>query len=517
MKSISYLRIGFAVTIYLFVLNIVSNSSLESIYLSVVPALIFFLLMLILGLIHKYIYKLVLIVGILIASVTIFFKWRYKVTVTEDLILSGILDDSTLTMELFSFSLLAWILLSALPPIIFIIKSDIGTPSPKPMIVTVVLTLLFVDATIYLQGYKYRKKGQIRDYKSVQAIGSFSPLDVLYAYKKALSAYKNLKTNYQNIRKRHHKYDINASDDRLVVLIVGETTRRDHLSINGYDRKTTPKLEKIKNLYSFTKAKSCDTLTIRSMNYMFSPLECSSYDSRVKDEPFTKILSSLGYTIDLYSLQTLNAFYHYLGYDTLVSKYAVVREQKSGTKDVSLLPYIKKSIEEYKGGKKLIIVHTLGSHQDYNDRVENKYKKFLPICSSSDISTCTDKQLINSYDNTIVAVDDFLSTVIGLLAKKRAMLVYLSDHGESLGEHGHYLHGTPRLVAPKEQFMVPFMFWFSEKYNKTLEAKAFVKHIKSQSLDMNITHDDLFHSVLGCMGIKSADGGINPNLNLCQY
>jgi len=252
------------------------------------------------------------------------------------------------------------------------------------------------------------------------------------------------------------------------------------------------------------------------MRYMFSSLPCSSTRSRVTDPAFSAIFRSLGYRVEIYSLQTLNAFYHYLKYDTLLSKYAIVREQKSGTRDVSLLPYVQKSIETYKKGKKLIIVHTLGSHQSYFDRIDASMEKYRPVCNSADVALCSKEALVNSYDNTIVAIDSFVSSVLAMLAEKNAMLIYLSDHGESLGEGGYYFHGKPKETAPKEQFMIPFMFWFSDSYAKTAEAEYFRKWVDTFSLDANVSHDYLYHSILGCAGIESVDGDINGKLNFCQ-
>ena len=509
--------ISLAIAVYLYLLNFVSNDSYESNYLAILPALIFSFIILLSGVLHKYIFKLLIVTNILIASITIFFKWRYKATVTEDILLSGMMNDTSLTAEMLSVPLLLWLIFTALIPILIIIKIDMQRIAAKRYLLSLVVVILLIIVTLVVQEYEYRAKGQIRDHKSVQAIGSFSPLDVFYAYKKALKAQKTLTQDYLKVKSISHAYQSQELDeDRLIVLIVGETSRGDHLSINGYTRETTPKLEKIKNLYSFSNAQSCDTLTLRSMHYMFSPLRCDNDDSRVTEESFTKILSSLGYHIEIYSLQTLNAFYHYLGYDKLISKYAVVREQESGTKDKSLLPYIEKSIHEYRGGKRLIIVHTLGSHQSYFDRIDKSSEQFVPACKSADVAMCDKDELVNAYDNTILAVDDFISSIIGMLSHKRAMLIYTSDHGESLGEGGYYLHGKPKKTAPPEQFVVPFLFWFSDSYTKTKEAKSFAKQINRTSLDMNISHDYLFHSILGCSGVVSEDGGIDGTLDLCN-
>jgi len=503
------------VTLYLFALNFFSNQDIVKIYQSVLPALVFLLLLLIIGFLHRFVWKAIAIPSLFIASITLFFKWRYQATVTEDILLSGMINDASLTTEMLSLPLLIWLLLTAVIPTWIILRIAIGKTTWKKKVFALLAVLLLIGMTMRIQGYEYRARGQIRDYKTVQAIGSFSPLDILYAYKKARKAHQVLTKKYLQAKEVLHQYK-DEDRDQLIVLIVGESTRGDHLSLNGYNKETTPKLQSIKNLYSFRHAKSCDTLTLRSMHYMFSPLTCREEEGSVNEAAFTEVFHSLGYHIEIYSLQTLNAFYHYLGYDTLVSKYAVVREQKQGTKDISLLPYIQKSIEGYTKGKKLIVIHTLGSHQSYFDRIEKYQERFKPTCNSADVALCAREELVNSYDNTIVAIDGFVASIIGMLSQKRAMLVYLSDHGESLGEGGVYFHGKPKKSAPKEQFKIPFLFWFSNSYSRTAEVKQFTNWVDTFSLDANVSHDHLFHSILGCAGISSEDGGIDTRLNFCQ-
>jgi len=505
------------ITFYLFILNLVSNQNLEKVTMSILPTLLFVFCILIVGILSKYIWKLVVILAILIASGTVFFKWRYDVTITEDILLSGMINDAGLTTEMFSASLLIWLLLTAIIPIGIILQTPIEKITLKKQLSAVLLIILLIFLTLSMQGYEYRKRGQIRDYKSIQAIGSFSPLDILYAYKKALKAKKILNDKYIEGKKIIHHYQDDRKDrSQLIVLVIGESTRGNHLLLNGYNRETTPLLKEIDNLYSFHHANSCDTLTLRSLHYMFSPLSCKIEESSVKEAAFTEVFRSLGYQVEIYSLQTLNAFYHYLSYDTLVSKYAVVREQKNGTRDSSLLPYIQKSIETYTKEKKLIVIHTLGSHQSYFDRIGTQEERFKPTCKSADVALCQQKELVNSYDNTIVAIDSFLSSIIRMLRDKRAMFVYLSDHGESLGEEGVYFHGKPKKIAPKEQFDIPFIFWFSDMYSKTIEAENFKDWVDTFSLDINVSHDYLYHSILGCAGISSTDGGIDSALNFCK-
>ena len=485
------------------------------------PALLMFALSLVIGLFHRFALKLFLAVNIIIASAAIFFKWQYGVTITEDILLSGLINDASLTLEMVSVKLIIWVLITGLLPAALILSIRIARrPIGKQLTDTFFLILFAVVGVLvvfYTQGYELRKKGQIRDPKFAQAIVNFSPLDIEYNFNKALKAKRYMKKMYSDVEimsKKHH-YEFEG-DDLLIVLVFGESTRGDHFSINGYPKNTAPLLSKKDNLYSFSNVTSCDTITLSSIRCMASPMKRSDPGRKVTQSSFGEILRSLGFETEIYSLQTLNEFYHYFGYDKLVSKYPILNEQKSGARDVSLLPYAKEAIDNYTSGKKLLILHTLGSHQTYYDRLIEGQEVFKPACRVANVSECSSEELNNAYDNTIVAIDSFLSTLIDELSDKKAILVYVSDHGESLGENGNYFHGKPVDSAPKEQFSVPMIFWFSQKYIDTEEGKKRMELLKALPADAPLSHDNLFHSILGCAGVKSDDGGIDQSLDICS-
>ena len=512
MLKLNAILLSFVISFYILLLNTVAYHSIKDLYYAIPIAILFFILLLIFRIFGKFVFKIVIATFILFASIVIFFKWRYNVTITSDIILSGLINDKSLTSEMASVSLVIWVIFTALIPIVLLFKVKIYKNSFKQYFQYSIGSILLVLFLMYLQGYKYRAKGQIRDYKTIYALENFSPIDLFFAYKKAKKDLKILKSDYKNIKVDKSSL-VSKYKDSLIVVVIGETSRGDRFSLNGYKKNTNPNLSKLENLYSFKNAKSCDTLTVNSMHYIFTKRECKEFNSAPKGVAFTREFKALGYKIHLYTLQTLNAFYNYLGYDKMVGKYRIINEQKVGTKDIALLPYIKKDIENYKGGKELLIIHTLGSHQTYIDRLANSDKQFKPICHTADVKKCPKSELDNTFDDTIIAVDNFLTKTINMLKNKNAMLVYFSDHGESLGENGVYFHGAPVKTAPKEQFNVPIIFWFSNEYKSKEEYNSFTQNFNYLK-DKNITHDYLYHSILGCSGIKSKD--IKENLNLCK-
>ena len=158
----------------------------------------------------------------------------------------------------------------------------------------------------------------------------------------------------------------------------------------------------------------------------------------------------------------------------------------------------------------------MGSHINYNSRVPSEYQKFQPICESS-VSNCSKEELDNSYDNSIYYTNVFLSKLMDTLKDKNALLIYTSDHGESLGEDSYGLmkrfgHSTPYDIAPKEQTDIPFILWFSDKFLQNHES---LNLEKMRNLK-NISHDNIFYSILGCADISSQEDKNLNKLNVCN-
>lgn len=518
---LSKIQLASLVVIYLFLLNTFGNQSLQETFSALWVALLFWVVTLIVSVTHHYIFKAFLALQTVVGSLAVFAKQKYQITITEDILLSALISENDLTAEMISLPLIAWLFLTAvLPSILLCLVKIKQVKIFKQLIHGILLitgVIVVVCAIFYLRGYQFKKAGSIRDERFTEDLINFSPVDVLYNFNKAVKAKKRMAKTYANVEIMSQKYHYQSQvDDLLVVFVLGESSRGDHFGINGYHKNTTQNLNKINNLISFQNATSCDTLTINSVHCLASPMLKSQENREIRQSSFGEVLKSVGYQTDIYALQTLTGFYQYLHYDKLITKYAVLNEQNMGAKDKALLPYIKQAIGEYQHGKKLIVAHTLGSHQTYADRFDQEKAMFTPYCQNPDVANCSKDELINAYDNSIVAVDSFLGEIIGVLKDKKALLIYVSDHGESLGENGHYFHGEPVATAPKEQFDIPFIFWFSDSYKDTPQGKQFFDILQQKSKqNLVISHDNVFHSVLGCVGVTS-DKGIDKVLNLCQ-
>lgn len=317
------------------------------------------------------------------------------------------------------------------------------------------------------------------------------------------------------------KYDLPDLTDTYVVFVIGETTRSDHMGIFGYERDTTPKLEQEPNLIAL-RGVSCDTATKLSLNCMFvRPQGVSDNEQRtVSEKNIFSVLRSLGFSSELFALQSEAWFYRSTQPNNfLIREMVTAQLQNTGQRidDGVLIPFMKQSIEQHPKGKHLVVLHTKGSHYLYSERYPEEYAKFKPECMSAD-GQCTQAALINAFDNSVLYIDSMLVDLFDQLRNKKAIVFYSSDHGESLSENMHF-HATPRARAPAEQFRVPFMVWMSDAYIKAnpQNESAFEQLKKLQAQKVVVSHQSIYDTVLGCLGVQSAqEQALNPKNNLCS-
>lgn len=308
-------------------------------------------------------------------------------------------------------------------------------------------------------------------------------------------------------------------DDTYMVFIIGETTRWDHMGILGYNRDTTPKLAQEKNLVAF-RGESCDTATKLSLRCMFVREGGAEENPQrtLKEQNVFAVLKQLGFSSELYAMQSEVWFYGNTMVDNFSYREMIAAEPRNSGKqvdDMLLIPELKRSIDEHPKGKHLVILHTKGSHFSYVQRYPRSFAKWTPECVSID-KECSKEQLINAFDNSVLYTDTVISDVINQLRDKRAIIFYAADHGESIDEHKH-LHGTPRKMAPPEQFRVPLLVWASDKYLEDPDRARSFEHMKEQAkMKVSHRHVELYDTIMGCLGYTSPNGGINENNNWCH-
>jgi KDO II ethanolaminephosphotransferase len=308
-------------------------------------------------------------------------------------------------------------------------------------------------------------------------------------------------------------------DDLFVVFVIGETTRWDHMGLLGYERDTTPLLSQEPNLIAL-RGTSCDTATKLSLRCMFVRENGTEDDDQrtLKERNVFAVMRKLGFTSELFGMQSEAWFYSSLDANSYEIREIIASEyahSKRPIDDMLLVDQMEKSINKYQQGKHLVVLHTKGSHHMYSQRYTREFARFTPECIDID-DNCTKQQLVNSFDNSVLYIDHMLKNVFDKLRDKNALVFYIPDHGESIDEN-HHFHATPKEMAPPEQFRVPFIIWASDKFiAQPQHQQGFANLQKREKNNFNPHHEQIFDSLLGCIGYSSPDGGIKAQNNWCS-
>ncbi len=317
---------------------------------------------------------------------------------------------------------------------------------------------------------------------------------------------------------KSYQYSMDAKDEELnIVLIIGESARSDHFSLSGYKKETNPLLsQENDNLIYFKDVTACYPLTRVAVPCMLTRATRANRAASAGETSFIGIFRNLGFYTTWLGMQgtytVIDAPYFDLARESHKSLLIGTDVDMFSSNDSSLLPFIDQFFQEHQNGNNLLILHTYGSHFHYEERYINEFRKFTPICFKkqfiTDMNHCSIEERINSYDNSILYTDYFIKNIIDRLRDKNAIVIYTPDHGESLGEGGRFLHGTHNA---DEQIAVNMIFWASDKYMQL--HPEYMKNLRSMQND-KISHDHLFHSILGCGGVKSE--AVDKQLNLCE-
>ncbi|QQX78374.1 phosphoethanolamine--lipid A transferase [Shewanella sp. KX20019] len=294
----------------------------------------------------------------------------------------------------------------------------------------------------------------------------------------------------------------------LVVLVVGETAREMNFAYYGYDKPTNAHTEN-QGLFAFKDTSSCGTATAVSLPCMFSRMDRENYESRQAraQDSAIDVLNHGGIALDwLDNDSGCKGVCDNI--DSIVIDRSSDSELCNGQYcyDQILLDTLDNRLNNIESKDSLLVLHVIGSHgPTYYLRYPQEHRFFTPDCQRSDIQNCSDEELMNTYDNTILYTDYIVSEVVEKLKKQSGKfdtaMLYISDHGESLGESGMYLHGAPYAFAPEEQTKVPFLGWFSKSFAK--QNSLNLTCLAKEAARGGYSHDNLFDSLLGLMNVSS--------------
>jgi lipid A ethanolaminephosphotransferase len=299
-----------------------------------------------------------------------------------------------------------------------------------------------------------------------------------------------------------------AHTPQTIVLVIGETARAQNYPYMGYLRNTTPFTTPFHPIY-LKNVQSCGTATAVSLPCMFSFLKRNNYDKfkAVAEDNLLDVVMRAGIDITWIDNNT-----GCKGVCDKVNPVFINPNTIQGCDgnghcfDDNLLRELTTALLKPSSKDKLIILHLLGSHgPDYYQRYPSQFSRFKPECLTNHLQSCSRQSLINTYDNTLYYTDYLLAQIIHRLIsiKSPSSLIYLSDHGESLGEHGLYLHGTPYFMAPRTQTTIPWFFWFSPSFKINHHNEYITLKKLETKQDSQLSHDNLVHSLLHLLSIKT--------------
>ena len=484
-----------------------------------ITGLLFGLMWLVLQLLcYRPIAKPILIALLITAAICGYFTDAYGTIFDSNMLINSLETDQAEAMGLFAPSMVIQVLLLGVLPAFIISKIRLKHFTWQRSILqktaTLILSIAVIAACLLPFGDQYASF--FRQHKKVRSYAN--PIMPIYSTIKLGENYVNElghpdtftlhATDAKRVAPTSSTTNSSAAKPKLMVFVVGETARADHFGLNGYTRNTTPLLSKQSNLYSFKDAVSCGTSTAYSVPCMFSYANRENYDidTAKYNENVLDTLSKQGVNVVWRDNNSSSkgvadrvTFEDYKTADTNPNCDVECR-------DIGMLDGFDKLVKSGSSPKEtpkdtFILLHQMGNHGPaYYQRYPEEFETYKPVCMTNELSKCDTQSVINGYDNAILYTDYFLNNVIDTLKTYEqdydVVMVYMSDHGESLGENNIYLHGLPYKFAPDTQKHVPAVIWSPNSNN--IDADS-LSNMSSQP----VSHDFITPTLLSFFGITT--------------
>ena len=411
--------------------------------------------------------KPVLIVILLLSSLAAGFMDSYGIVINDEMLQNAVQTNRAEARDLLNFRLLGYFLMLGLVPAILIGRIPLRWRGIR--VEAIARGKLLAVVVLFMLG-------------TVLAFGGF----------------------YASFVREHKSLRSFANPGYFIYSAVKYSTSTLAFSLNGYARDTNPQLRRA-DAISFSNFRACGTSTAVSVPCMFSLIGMDKFDTKkgAAQENLLDVLTHAGVNVlwldNNSDSKDVALRVPYQSYKSPEVNPVCDPE----CRDVGMLSALQKHIDAQPRGDIFIVLHQMGNHGPaYFKRYPPEFEKFKPACRSADLGQCSREEIGNAYDNAILYTDFFLGKVIELLKendkKFETALFYVSDHGESLGENGVYLHGLPPAIAPDAQLHVPAILWLGSRFNDVDFAALRRKR------DTRFTHDNLAHTVLGTMEIESS-------------
>jgi lipid A ethanolaminephosphotransferase len=453
--------------------------------------------------------KMVLGAVLLISAAVSYFMNIYGIVLDHSMIANVMQTHTAEAMELASWRLAGWLLVfGVLPAFIIARLRVVGRPwtrelGAKALGMAAAVACLAIALLLQYQGFA----SLLRNHRELRVM--------LVPHNIVTAAYGSLRRHFAapivlevvGADATRAAAASHGEKPMLTVLVIGESARAANFSLYGYSRPTNPELAR-QGVLSFSDVSACGTSTAVSLPCMFQDVGRAGYDDALahRREGLLDVLRRTGIAVLWRDNNSgCKGVCDRVPYESLSNQQAPGLCRDGECHDEILLHGLQARIDELRGDA-VIVLHMHGSHGPaYYKRYPPAYEVFTPVCNTIQLDRCTRESIVNAYDNTLRYTDHVLSQAIDLLRSNASRfdtaLLYVSDHGESLGENGLYLHGIPYALAPREQIQVPMLLWLSEGIREH-------RGIDMGCLDARqhtpLSHDQLFHSMLGLSKVRTA-------------
>tara|TARA_R110000772_G_scaffold2542_3_gene9179 strand:+ start:15160 stop:16644 length:1485 start_codon:yes stop_codon:yes gene_type:complete len=455
----------------------------------------------------KYLLKPFLIFTILLSSILFYATFHYGIIFDYGMVQNTVETDSAEAFSYFNlYSLIFFLVLGLFPSILIykikvVRKTLVSELLSRARLITSCLVILSILISFFYVNFASvgRNNRELTSY--------------LTPFKLYEASFKYMKRSLNNTSREFRLLDIKPtfklvnSNQKVTVMVLGETARAKNFALNGYESPTNEHT-KGTNIISFSNVASCGTATAVSVPCMFSRLDKENYDKHVADsqQNVLDIINLSG--VEVVWIDNNNGGCK--GVCKRVESVSIDVDESDPLCDgeycfdQKLLEPLDNKLRNLHAENTLIVLHMIGSHgPTYFKRYPKQHRKFIPDCQRSDIQNCSSAELINTYDNTILYTDFILKQIIDRLEALSSnndidsSMLFVSDHGESLGENGFFLHGLPYVFAPKEQTHIPMLYWQAPNNNQF--DITCIQH-KAESA---LSHDNFFDTLLGVTAVKT--------------
>ena len=447
------------------------------------------------------------------------FTGSYGVVIDPTMMLNVLQTDAREARDLLGAGLLASFLGLAVLPAAWLLRRPVayGPPARRALRNLLALALALAAALLLVLASFRTLSGEMRTHTQLRYL--VNPLNAYYSLGRVAYGGGAAPRGAPRPIGLHARAAAVAPGARppLLLLVIGETARADHFALNGYGRPTTPRLDAL-DVLSFRDVRSCGTNTAASLPCMLSPLGREGFGRSDKhSENLLDLLQRAGLAVLWVENQAgckdqCLRVPHVQARDPAPAPAGpppAALCPEGECYDEALLHGLDARIAALDPARRargvVVVLHQMGSHGPaYWRRTPPDAKPFLPECTSNALQDCPPETLVNAFDNTIAYTDRVLAQAIAWLQPRGSSyepaLLYLSDHGESLGENNLYLHGLPYAIAPREQKHVPLVFWQPADAAKPERLDPGCLRARR---DAPLSHDHLFHTVLGLLGVQA--------------